>query len=262
MKTDETVTFDYLKADFSILNGRKLCMVAMQPEYTFYFRHRIVHWLNQINESFDPETNYDSIKIDRYMVTDSGRAIAVYGFKNIAGNLNFHYDRNRTFKSISFDTCVGIYNNEKKFPTTSRSFTIEADINLQYELLDYDVERSIDLSETSYDDFIVRYSFTADGKKTEDLLMLYDYTVNNEDMVIADKTDDFEGFDEFFNKNIDSILQSVETFLEIYPQFSIRAIDTDETLKIFYAEMKKMYQEGVFDNGLDKNLAIIKMVTI
>lgn len=262
MKTDEDVKFDYLNPDFSILKGRKLCMVAMQPEYVFYFRHRIIHWLNQINQSFDPETNYDSIKIDRYMVTDNGRAISVYGFKKLAGNLNFHYDRNGQFKSISFDTCVGIYNNQKKLPTTSRSFTVEADINTQYELLDYDTERSIDLSETSYDDFMVRYSFTADGQKTKDLLMLYNYTVNNEDMVIEDQTDDLNGFDEFFNKNIDSILQSVETFIDIYPQFSVTLINNNETFKTFYTEMKKMYQEGVFDNGLDENLVIIKMVTI
>lgn len=262
MKTDETVEFDYMKPDFSILNGRKLCMVAMQPEYVFYFRHRIVHWLNQINESFDPETNYDSIKIDRYMVTDSGRAVSVYGFKKLAGNLNFHYDRTGQFKSISFDTCIGIYNNQKKFPTSSRLFTVEADINTQYELLDYDTERLLDLSEKSYDDFMVRYSYTADGQKTKDLLMLYNYTVNNEDMVIEDQTDDLNGFDEFFNKNIDSILQSVDTFIDIYPQFSVTIINNNETFKTFYTEMKKMYKEGVFDNGLNENLEIIKMVTI
>lgn len=63
MKTDETVVFDYLKPDFSILKGRRLIMVEIQPEYAFYLRHRVIHWLNQINDSFDPKLTLMSLKL-------------------------------------------------------------------------------------------------------------------------------------------------------------------------------------------------------
>ena len=262
MKTDETVTFDYLNPDFSILKGRRLVFVAMQPEYIFYFRHRVIHWLNQINESFDPETNFDAVKIDRYMVADNGTTTVVYGVKNLAGNIEFHYDRERVLKNISFYTAVGVYNNLLKFPETSQFFTVEADINTHNEMLDYDVERSLDMSDTSYDDFMVRYSFTADGHKTKDLLVLYDYTSNNESMIFETDVESMGQFDEFFNKNISVILQSLETFIDMYPQFSIGLVNNNETLDLFYDEMKKMYKEGSFDKGLDENLTIIKMLTI
>jgi hypothetical protein len=262
MKTDETVTFDYLNPDFSILKGRRLVMVAMQPEYTFYFRHRVIHWLNQINESFDPETNFDIIKIERYMVTDSGAAKVVFGFKNRAGSIDFCYDRDKAFKNIDFHTEVGIYNNKTKFPETSHFFTVDADINIHNEMLDYSVERSIDMSDTSYDDFMVRYSFTAEGRKMKDLLVLYDYKSNNEDMVFEDNVQGMEQFDEFFNKNINVILQSIETFIDMYPQFSIDLVNNNEKLDLFYMEMKKMYEDGTFNEGLDENLTIIKMMTI
>lgn len=265
MKTDETVTFDYLNPDFSILKGRRLVFIAMQPEYTFYFRHRVIHWLNQINESFDPETNFDAVKIDRYMVADNGTTTIVYGIKNLAGNIKFHYDKEHVFKSVSFYTAVGVYNNILKFPETSSFFTVEADINTHNELLDYVVERSLDMSDTSYDDFMVKYSFTADGQKTKDLLVLYDYNSINDDMVfMAFNTDvnSVKNFDDFFNKNISIILQSLETFIDMYPQFSIEIVNNNETLDLFYSEMKRMYQDGEFNKGLDENLTIIKMITI
>jgi hypothetical protein len=262
MKTDETVTFDYLNPDFSILKDRRIVMVKLQPEYQFYFKHRIVHWFNQINQSFDSETNFDAVRIERYMVGDNGTAIVVYGFQNLAGNLRFNYDKLGNFKNISFSTEVGIYNNRVKFPATSQFFTVDADINAHNDMLDYDVERSIDMTDTSYDDFMVRYSFTADGQKTKDLLVLYDYKSNNEDMVFKADVESIDNFDEFFNKNINVILQSLETFIDLYPQFSIRNVDSNETLELFYTEMKKLYKTGVFDSGLDENLTIIKMMAI
>jgi hypothetical protein len=262
MKTDETVTFDYLKPDFSILKGRRIVMVNLQPEYQFYFKHRIVHWLNQMNQSFDPETNFDAVKIERYMVGDKGTALIVYGFKNLAGTLHFNYDKLGTFKNISFSTEVGIYNNQLKFPSTSQFFTVTADMNTHNEMLDYVVERSLDMSDTSYDDFMVKYSFTADGQKTKDLLILYDYKSKDENMVINAEVESVENFDDFFNKNINVILQSLETFIDMYPQFSMGLVNNNETLDLFYSEMKKMYKDGVFNKGFDENLTIIKMMTI
>lgn len=98
MKTDETVVFDYLKPDFSILKGRRLIMVEIQPEYAFYLRHRVIHWLNQINDSFDPKTNFDVIKINRYMVTGSGKAIVVLAFKTIQVILSFTMTKREILK--------------------------------------------------------------------------------------------------------------------------------------------------------------------
>lgn len=259
---DETVTFDYLKPDFSILKGRRLALFAMQPEYIFYLKHRVIHWINQLNESFDTEINFDSIKIDRYLVADNRRTTVVFGFKNISGHLEFYYDSDEVLKNISLYTELGIYSNNIKFPNTCQFFTVEANINTHNEILDYEVERSMDMTETSYDDFMVRYSFTPDGNKTKDLLVLYNYKSNNEDMVLEADFELMGQFDEFFNKNISVILQSLETFIAMYPQFSISVINNDETLALFYAEMKKMYKDGAFNEGLDENLTIIKMLTI
>ena len=262
MKTDETVTFDYLKPDFSILKGRRIVMVNLQPEYQFYFKHRIVHWLNQMNQSFDPETSFDAVKIERYMVGDKGTALIVYGFKNLAGTLHFNYDKVGNFKNISFSTEVGIYNNQLKFPSTSQFFTVTADMNTHNEMLDYVVERSLDMSDTSYDDFMVKYSFTADGQKTKDLLILYDYKSKDENMIINDEVESVEKFDDFFNININDILKSPEAFVAIYPYFSVTQVNSNETLEVFYKELKEAYNNGVFDAGLPENLHVVKMAGI
>lgn len=48
----------------------------------------------------------------------------------------------------------------------------------------------------------------------------------------------------------------------MYPQFSVNVVNNNETLDLFYMEMKKLYEDGAFNDGLDENLTIIKMMTI
>ena len=53
------------------------------------------------------------------MVTDSGKAVVVFGFKDNAGSLDFYYDKDSVFKNIQLHTKAGMYENKKKFPATS-----------------------------------------------------------------------------------------------------------------------------------------------
>lgn len=109
---------------------------------------------------------------------------------------------------------------------------------------------------------MIKYAFNAEGHKMKDSILLYDYTSTNEYLIFEDDIEVMEKFDEFFNKNINVILKSIETFIDIYPKFSINIINNNEKLNIFYMEMKKMYEDGVFNEGLNENLTVIKMMSI
>ena len=61
---------------------------------------------------------------------------------------------------------------------------------------------------------------------------------------------------------MNGIVQALETFIDMYPQFSVNVVNNNETLDLFYMEMKKLYEDGAFNDGLDENLTIIQMMTI
>lgn len=266
MKTDETVVFDYLKPDFSILKDRRVVMVNIQPEYQFYFKHRIIHWLNQLNEHCEPDVNFENITFNRYMVGHTGTVTAVYGIGNRAGNIYFNYDHNTDYKefvNVSFSVHEGLYKNNKKFPNTSHLFNASFTADKNYEMVQYEIERSIDMTDRSIDDFLFYYKYKNDGTKLSTRLIMYDF-VNSEELIIKDDEcmNSDNGFDDFFNNIIVTILKSFPTFLELYPQLDVSQINDNTSFEKFSENMKKLYADGIFDVGLEDNLSLIRMMTI
>lgn len=263
MKTDESVTFDYLNPDFTILKKRKLVFVTMQPQHQFYLKHRIIHWFNEINEVCDEKHNFDSIHLNRYMVGHTGNVVSTYSIGKRAGNLYFNYSQQHEFISVSLSANHVLYENNKKFPNTHHLFQLNFTTDHDYEVRNYKIERSIDLSKMSTDDFIVSYEFDINGNKNRDFLVLYDMH-STEELVIDDTVtaDSSDLFDDFFNQHISTILQSLPTFLELYPQFGIKLIDNANNFKSFYNSLKELYRMGAFNHGFEDNLNVVKMVSI
>lgn len=259
MTIDYNLTFDYLNPDFSIVKSKGITYAKILPEHVFYFKHRIIHWLNQVNDKFDPSLNFESIQLEKYAINKNRHMMATYTFKNRYGRLTFVY-KNESFLRIEFETEAGCYDNNN-FPNSSHFFALTIPINEENEIDGYYlINRTIDIYKDEQYGFILRYDFYTN--KDKDRLSLFD-CLNQESVIIdIDNGFKFSSFDDFFNTNINEILKSPEAFIMIYPYFSITHVNSPETLEIFYKELKESYNKGIFDNGLADNLQVVKMAGI
>jgi hypothetical protein len=262
METDKTVTFDYLRPDFSILKGRKFVFVDLQPEYQFYLKHRIIHWLNSINNSYDSSLNFDAIKLDRHMVGSSKAVIANYGLWNRAGSITMEYTKQGEFESFNFTATESVFRNEAHFPSSSQYFSIDADMDETDNLKKYTLQRIFDLEgEKSFDDVIIRYFFDKNCEKYNEYIMFYQGDELELSRYNNDRPED-RLFDGFFNHNVYDIFNAINTFLELYPQFEMNCINKNTDFSIFYDKLRQFYNEGLFDNKFEENINVLKMMSI
>lgn len=259
MKTDETVKFDYLNPDFSILKGRRLCMVSMQPEYIFYFKHRLIHWLNEINEHYDDSIKFEDIRIERYMVGDKNSASATFGIKDSAGTLHFEYDKNKQIEGYRLIGQRDIFDNKNKFRETYNMFDFNITIDTKFNKVNHSISRILDIDNDDIDVVIIKYKFDELGDIEKKININFNRSFDPLNIISHGEIDKF---DQFFNKISWNVFLYNQTFLEIYPQFSIRDIKTSENCEIFYMELKDLYSKGVFDNGLNENMTVLEMVGI
>lgn len=264
MTINASVTFDYLKPDFSILKDKRRTDAVMLPEHSFYFKHRIIHWFNKVNEKIDPTINFENIKIDQYVIGKNKQANAKYKLKDIDGHIIFlyDYDDNNNFLEVDleFEIKAGIFDH-LNFPNSSHFFDLQFALDEKNEIDCYFINRSIDVYKNDALGYLIRYVFYNDSQK-KDHLALFD-CVNQESLILnIDNGFEFSEFDDFFNVHINDILKSPEAFVTIYPYFSVTQINSNETLEIFYKELKEAYNNGVFDTGLPENLHVVKMAGI
>lgn len=264
MTSNESVTFNYLKPDFSILKDKRRTNAVMLPEHSFYFKHRIIHWFNEVNEKIDPTINFENIKIDQYVIGKNKQVNAKYKIKNIDGHIIFLYDYDDDNNFIEVDLEVeikqGVFNH-LNFKNSSHFFDLQFALDDKNELDSYFINRSIDLYKNDELGYLIRYVFYKDSEN-KDHLGLFD-CVNQESLILdIDNGFELSEFDDFFNININDILKSPEAFVAIYPYFSVIQVNSNETLEVFYKELKEAYNNGVFDTGLPENLHVVKMAGI
>lgn len=264
MTINESVTFDYLKPDFSILKDKRRTDADMLPEHIFYFKHRIIHWLNEVNEKNDPTINFENIKIDQYVIGKNKQVNAKYKLKDIDGHIIFlyDYDDNNNFIEVDLELKIksGVFDH-LKFPNSSHFFDLQFVLDEKNEIDCYFINRRIDVYKNDTLGYLIRYVFYKDTQK-KDHLALFD-CVNQESLILdIDNGFELSEFDDFFNVHINVILKSPEAFVTIYPYFSVKQVNSNETLEVFYKELKEAYNKGIFDNGLSENLHVVKMAGI
>lgn len=178
MKTDESLVFDYLNPDFSILGIKKMAFVEIKPEQAFYLKHRVIHWLNKINNSIDPENNFETMRLERYLIGSSKTVVVAYGTRNTAGNLRFNYDGNNNFINFSFEENKKLYKNDEKFPKSSSLFEIDFKTDNKDEIVKYRISRSFDdydgngYNGNYIDDLKISYIFNVNGKREQEEFMV------------------------------------------------------------------------------------------
>lgn len=264
MKTDKKVTFDYLKPDFTSTKDKCLTITDMMPEHSFYFKHRIIHWINQVNEKNDPTINFEDITLNQYVLGKNKKAIAKYKLKDIDGHIVFLYDYDDDNNFIEVDLEVeikqGVFDH-LNFKNSSHFFDLQFALDEKNEIACYFINRSIDVYKNNELGYLIRYVFYKDSQN-KDHLALFD-CVNQESLILdIDNGFELSEFDDFFNININDILKSPEAFVAIYPYFSVTQVNSNETLEVFYKELKEAYNNGVFDAGLPENLHVVKMAGI
>jgi len=270
MKTDESLTFDYLNPDFSILGQKNIAFVTIPPEHAFYLKHRVVHWFNQINNSFDPENNFESMNLNRYMIGHSKTVIASYGTRNSAGNVKFNYDKNNKFMNFTFEDNRKLYANYNNFPKSAHLFEVSFHTNDIDEIIEYRISRLFDLeeyvtdriTELSLDDIRISYIFDVNGNKKQDLIKVYDD--DSSDIMISYPKNEKQltEFEDFFHEHFQTILNSLPTFFELYPQFEMTSIKGSQRFEAFYLKFKELYQLGIFNEGFEDNMNVIEMASV
>lgn len=269
MKTDESLVFDYLKPDFSILGIKKMGFVEIKPEQAFYLKHRVIHWLNQINNSFDPENNFETMRLERYLIGSSKNVVVSYGTRNTAGNIRFNYDRNNNFINFSFEENKKLYRNYEKFPKSSFFFEIDFKTNNKDEIVKYCISRSFDdydgngYNEKYIDDMKISYIFNVNGQREQDIIRVYDNEDSNDiiiDYIKENKQD--TNFEDFFHEYFDIISKNISVFLEMYPQFSLNTLKGTANFESFYLKFKELYELTTFDDRFKDNIKVIEMLSL
>lgn len=268
MKTDESLVFDYLNPDFSILGVKKMAFVDIKPEQSFYLKHRVIHWINQVNNSIDPENNFETMRLKRYLIGNSKTVVVSYGTRNTAGNLRFNYDGNNNFINFSFEENKKLYKNDEKFPKSSSLFEIDFKTDNKDEIVKYRISRSFDdydgngYNGNYIDDLKISYIFNVNGKREQDIIRVYgDEDSNN---IIIDYVEDKQNtnFEDFFHEYFDIISRNVVVFLEMYPQFSLNTLKGASNFEHFYLKFKELYELNTFDDRFKDNIKVIEMLSV
>lgn len=259
MQVDKSIVFDYLNPNFSVLKEQKVKLVLMKPEHQFYFKHRIVHLFNQFNEKFNPDINFENINLSTCLIGHTFSATATYGIGDSAGNINFHYGPYGNFKSITFNAEYGLYDNSQKFPDVAHLMRIDINLDSSNEIEDYLLERNF--YSDNDDEFTIYYYMDS---KHNSIRGDIDLNTNNYSIRASYETPEEVScsFNNFFSKHLATIYEAFPVFLELYPYFEYSKLDTDSKLEDFYFKMKDLYVKGVFDNGFEENIHVMKMSSI
>lgn len=259
MQVDKSIVFDYLNPDFSSLEEQKVKLVLMKPEHQFYFKHRIIHFFNQFNEKFNPEINFENISLSSCLIGYTFSATATYGIGKSVGNINFHYGPYANFQAITVTAESGLYDNSLKFPDVSHLMRVDINLDSNNEIEDYLLERNFYLDN---DDEFIFYHYM--DNKNNSLRGEIDLTTNDYSIRTSYETpdDEFCLFNNFLSKNLATIHSAFPVFLEFYPYFEYTKLDTNDKLSHFYFKMKELYDNGIFDDGFDENLNVMKMSLI
>lgn len=263
LKTKENFTFDFFNPDF-ISGGRKALSFFVTNEFKFFLSHKIISWLNVVNESIDCEFNFESVTADDCTLQGQSHFELNVYTHNGDGIIYLYYDKHNQFTHASLIFSQNMYRNENKFPKNHNLFSIEIKINNDMEVDSYILLRDIDSSNIL--GLNLSYKFDHSGKKLRDFLLLdtYEYQQRYDPNLLSftkENLNDLDFFDDFFNEIIETILLSPSNFLELTTQFTVNKINNKEYFEIFYDQLRDCYKNKNLSD-LEKALEVVKMITI
>lgn len=254
--------FDFLNPDFKTDIGYPI-KFAVPAEFKFFLIHKLIDWLNQVNESSNANFNFKTLSVDDIALRGRNYfSINIYA-PDGAGTIYIHYDEDNQFTQASVVFNNDVYRNQVKYPEHNHLFRLTITVDNKMEIGSYRLTRNIYSNDCNNDfDLYLHYDFDRNGVKLKDILILNVSVLDPELLkVTKENVDNFYAFDNFFNTIIDTIILSPNTFIELTSQFSIKKINNSESLAIFYDELRELYEKDLIVN-LENNLEVIRMATI
>lgn len=191
---------------------------SVPPELDFFLSHKVIDWLNKVNQSTNGAFNYKTVSLaetalrgDNYFSINIKTPVG-------AGTIYIEYDRYSQFKEASVVFRERVYGNKDRYPQCYSLFSLTIKINKDMQLESYRLTRDVDTPETHF--LHIHYDFNEDSVKTRDSLVL----TCDDDTYIARKTnvDNTYEFDNFFNSIVDNVALLPNAFLDAMPQFKVR----------------------------------------
>lgn len=264
MKTNLNLKFNFLNPNFTVFED-KISFVEIPPVDLFYFKHRLIFWLNSINDSTNNDFNFDNIVMNRYMIakrsvtSNAFRVSITFSINNVAGNLLLIFENNE-FKNFKISSCK-LFTKKLNFPKIYSLFELDVEMDNLDKIEKYNITNRITPSIYSHiDDIVVRYEFNKEHIKIMETVIIYDKRYDEElifEQII--NSNEMNLFDEFFNVNISIILNTFNVFKELYPYFDFNNIDSNDSLASFYLQLKDMYINDVFEKNFEENINVLKM---
>jgi len=263
LEMKENFTFDFFNPDF-ISGGKKALSFLVPNEFKFFLSHKIISWLNVVNESIDCEFIFERVMPDDFTLQGQSHFSLNINTHNGDGTIYLYYDKNNQFTHACLLFLQNVYKNENKFPKNNNLFEIEININNNMEVDNYILTRKV--SSSNILGLQISYKFDCLGKKLKDFLLLDTYEKNQKyDPYLLSFTkenlNELDFFDDFFNEIIETILLSPNDFLELTTQFTINKINSKEEFEIFYDELRDYYKTKNL-SYLENALEVVEMITI
>lgn len=260
----DLLKFDYMNPDFKTKNNNGSMYFLNTPEQKFFFAHKIIDCLNKINESNNSFFNFETVTVDDTALRGHECFTVNLKMPVGTGTIYFNYNANSQFVGADVVFQKNVYLNKTRFPDFFQMFRLSIQFNKDMQIEDYKLIRGLERDDEYYLD--ISYIFDKDNIKLKDVLTIAVYNMKgsfNEDILKVKKshvvnTDDF---DNFFNKIIDTVILSPNTFLEITPQFTVKKLNNSENFEIFYDELRAIYEKGLFVN-IDNDLEVVRMAAI
>lgn len=264
MKTNKLLNFNFLNPDFTIFTD-KISFVEIPSVDLFYFKNKLISWLNSINDSTNNDFNFDNIVMNRYMIakrsvtSNAFRVSTTFSINNVAGNLLLIFENNE-FKNFKISSCK-LFTKKLYFPKTYSTFELDVEMDNLDKIEKYNITNIITPSIYSHiDDIVVRYEFNKEHIKIMETVIIYDKRYD-EELIFEQilNSNEMNLFDEFFNVNISIILNTFNVFKELYPYFNFNDINSNSYLASFYLTLKDMYHNNIFDKNFEENMNVLKM---
>jgi len=256
---EELIKLDILNPVFYTDNVMEAVALnfSVPPELDFFLSHKVIDWLNKVNQSTNGAFNYNTVSLAETALRGDNYFSINIKTPAGTGTIYIEYDRYSQFKEASVVFREKIYGNKDRYLQCYYLFSLTIKINQYMQLENYSLTRNVGTLEKHCLD--INYYFNEYNEKTKDSLVI---TCDDNTYIARKKNvDNTYEFDNFFNNIVDKLAVSPNAFLEAMPQFKVRKINSDETLMVFYDELRNLYENGLL-NDLDDIFEVVKMAAI
>jgi hypothetical protein len=272
--------FNFLAYDKSILDDpknkgvqKRLIKTPVSDVYKFFFIHKIINILNEINGTVDPALCFDTIRIVNFLIFKNkvSFVFSVYDDKTV-GTFSIKYDwkefesRNQVLSPSNYEICINSVNKSNKniFPLCKeRDFSINIYMNSNFKMHYYETRISTDLNTSDNDERGILIKHYHSNKETVRTIKLYSFDGDIENCKdIIDTTDRALPFECHLNSLLIKAYKFPEIFFMIYPEFSIHDVRTITNIQTFIDDLFILWKKNKIDNTFLERVLLLDMVII